>query len=308
MNDNQKNLRGSANIEPVFPESITTKNIENPFNRPSNWTMMTRKRSLANVSSAQTDKKTSQDPAKVVKEARTAAIQMMAKAGFTIPDNVKVKVDPQLPIMGYTMPQGQGFTIVVSGGAARSEMLQALLVHEMSHVYRIQTNHPSHNTDILEEAAYKLRRKDVHSDYQEKIVHDLLNDIQDLYADDIAFRVLRTSRAPVLDQVPEFLQEMIADTPVETGDQVKDRWVNASIMTHNARAIAQMTKHRIDDTGNRAEQANKRFLSRVSPNVAKNFDFFRDTLANLREDITDREQSALLAHYLNRFLEIVEEN
>src|SRR2546422_1529983 len=229
-----------------------------------------RKRSLAKVSSAQPDKKTTRDPAKVVKEARDGAIQMMAKAGFKIPDNVKVKVDPQLPIMGYTMPRGQGFTIVVSGGAVDSEMLQGLMVHEMSHVYRIQTDHPSHNTDILEEAADKLRRKVVPNDYREKIAHDLLNDIQDLYADDIAFRVLRTGRAPVLDQLQEFLQGMVTDTPVETGDRVKDRWVNASIMTHNARAIAQMTRHRIDDTGNRAELANKRFLSRVSSNVAKN--------------------------------------
>src|SRR5947209_17564538 len=126
-----------------------------------------RKRSLAKVSSAQADKKTSRDSVEVVKEARIAAIQMMAKAGFKIPDNVKVKVDPQLPIMGYTMPRGQGFTIVVSGGAVGSEMLQAILVHEMSHVYRIQTNHPSHNADILEEAADKLRRKDVPNDYRE---------------------------------------------------------------------------------------------------------------------------------------------
>ncbi len=178
----------------------------------------------------------------------------------------------------------------------------------MSHIYRIQTNRPSHNTDILEEAADKLRRKNVQDDYREKITHALLNDIQDLYADDIAFRVLRTNRAPVLEQLPEFLQGMITDTLVATGDPVKDRWVNALIMTHNARAIAQMTRRRIGDVENRAEQANKRFLSRVSPNVAKNFDFFRDILGNLREDITDRDQTAFLAQYLNRFLEIAEAN
>ncbi len=259
----------------------------------------------ADVSSVQTEKKSNLDQAKVVKEARTAAIEMMAKAGFKIPDNVKLKVDPQLPFMGYTMPQGGGFSIVVSGGAVGSEMLQGLLLHEMSHVVRILTNHPSHNAEILEEAAGKLK---VHSDYQEKIAHDLLNDIQDLYADDIAFRVLRNSRAQVLDQIPEFIQGMVTDTPVKTGDRVKDGWVNASIMTHNARAIAQMTKQRIPDTGNRAEQANKRFLSRVSPSVAKNFEFFRDTLANLREDVTDREQAALLDRYLSRFLETAEAN
>ncbi len=62
-------------------------------------------KSPVNVSSFQTDKKTNKDAAKIVEEARTEAIEMMAKAGFKIPDNVKVRVDPQLPFMGYTMPQ-----------------------------------------------------------------------------------------------------------------------------------------------------------------------------------------------------------
>ncbi len=260
----------------------------------------------ANISTVQTSRMTSEGYAEVVKKARTAAIEMMAKAGFKIPDNVKVKVDPQLPIMGYTMPQGQGFTIVVSGGAVGSEMLQALIVHEMSHIYRMQTNHPSHNAEILEEAVDKLRKKNLRYDYQEKIVHDLLNDIQDLYADDIAFKVLRTNKTPVLDQVPGFLQGMVTDQAAQSADPVKDRWVNASIMTHNARAVAQMTRHRIDDKGRRAEHANQRFLSQVAPDNAKDFDFFRKTLANLRENITEPEHRALLAEYLNRFTEVAE--
>ncbi len=62
------------------------------------------KRARANISTVQTGRMTSEGYAEVVKKARTAAIEMMAKAGFKIPDNVKVKVDPRLPIMGYTMP------------------------------------------------------------------------------------------------------------------------------------------------------------------------------------------------------------
>ena len=116
-----------------------------------------------------------------------AAREMMAKAGFRIRSNIKVSVDPELPFMGYTMPQGQSFHIVVSGGAVGSGMLEGLLVHEMSHVYRIETKHPSHNANILEEAVATLKSKNRQHDYQKKILHDLLNDIQDLYADDIAF-------------------------------------------------------------------------------------------------------------------------
>jgi len=92
----------------------------------------------------------SEDVEESVRKARQTAIEMMNKAGFDIGTKVKVVVDPKLPFMGYTMPQGDSFTIVVSGGAVGSGLLEGLLVHEMSHVYRIQTNHPSHNGQILE--------------------------------------------------------------------------------------------------------------------------------------------------------------
>src|SRR5213080_5257440 len=186
----------------------------------------------------------SQDVEEAVSKARQTAIEMMRKAGYDIGTKVKVVVDPQLPFMGYTMPQGGNFTIVVSDGAVGSGLLEGLLVHEMSHVYRIQTNHPSHNAEILEQAVERLGKKRIHSDYQQKIVHDLLNDIQDLYADDIAFQVFRTTSAPVLDRVTGFLQSMVTDKSVKSGDRMKDSWVNTSIMVHNARAVAQMARHR----------------------------------------------------------------
>src|SRR5260370_40015895 len=102
---------------------------------------------------------------------------MMKKAGYDIGTKVKVVVDPNLPFRGYTMPQGGNFTIVVSGGAVGSGLLGGLLVHEMSHVYRIQTNHPSPNRRILAEAVDNLGKKTVLRDYPQKIVHDLLNDL-----------------------------------------------------------------------------------------------------------------------------------
>ncbi|HEX9239820.1 MAG TPA: hypothetical protein VF910_04120, partial [Candidatus Bathyarchaeia archaeon] len=111
----------------------------------------------------------SQDVEEAVRKARQAAIEMMRKAGYDIGIKVKVVVDPNLPFMGYTMPQGGNFTIVVSGGAVGSGLLEGLLIHEMSHVYRIQTNHPSHNGQILEEAVDNLGTKTVLRDYQQKI-------------------------------------------------------------------------------------------------------------------------------------------
>jgi len=250
----------------------------------------------------------SEEVNEVVQRARQTAIEMMSKARYDIGTKVKVVVDPQLPFMGYTMPQGGNFTIVVSGGAVGSGLLEGLLVHEMSHVYRIQTNHPSHNGRILEEAVDTLGKKVVLRDYQQKIVHDLLNDIQDLYADDISFKVLRNTPILASDQMTRFLQDWVKDEPVKSRDAVMDSWINASIMTHNARAIAQMARHRVEDLGGRAEQANKRFLSQISPRVAGRFEYFRNLLQNLREDMTAEEYRALLTDYLRQFLELAERN
>ena len=250
----------------------------------------------------------SQDVEEAVSKARQTAIEMMRKAGYDIGTRVKVVVDPNLPFMGYTMPQGGNFTIVVSGGAVGSGLLEGLLVHEMSHVYRIQTNHPSHNGAILEEAVDNLGKKTVLRDYQQKIVHDLLNDIQDLYADDISFKVLRNTQIMKSDQMTRFLQDWVKDDPAKSRDPVMDSWTNASTMTHNARAIAQMARHRVEDIDGRAEQANKRFLSQASPAVSGRFEYFRNLLENLREDMNAEEYRKLLADYLRQFLEIAERN
>src|SRR2546425_10152667 len=249
---------------------------------------------------------TTEEVNETVRKARQTAIEMMRKAGYDIGTRVKVVVDPQLPFMGYTMPQGGNFTIVVSGGAVGSGLLEGLLVHEMSHVYRIQTNHPSHNGQILEEAIDNLGRKTVLRDYQQKIVHDLLNDIQDLYADDISFKILRDSPIMESDQMTRFLQDWVKDEPAKTRNPAMDSWINASIMAHNARAIAQMARHRVEDIDGRAEQANKKFLSQITPRVAGRFEYFRNLLENLREDMTGEEYRKLLADYLSQFLDVAE--
>src|SRR3989442_6621 len=117
----------------------------------------------------------SEDVEESVRKARQTAIEMMKKAGFDIGTKVKVVVDPKLPFMGYTMPQGDSFTIVVSGGAVGSGLLEGLLVHEMSHVYRIKTSHPSHNGQILEEAGDNFWKKVRSRGRQKKNLHHLPN-------------------------------------------------------------------------------------------------------------------------------------
>src|SRR6267143_1741987 len=244
----------------------------------------------------------------LVKKAYLNASRMMKESGFGLKSNVEVAIDLQLPFMGYTMPQGRGYRIVVSGGSVGSGMLEGLLVHEMSHIYRMENNHLSHDAEIIEEAIDKIGKQYLSHDYQQKIVHDLLNDIQDLYADDLSMKVIKNGQILEPGQINSFLQEWVKDEPVESGNPERDRWVNASIMVHNARAIGQMTRHNIEDTGGKAAESNKRFLSRMPPAAASQFLSFRDLMVNLKENITRGQYRKLLADYLNRFLKVAEKN
>lgn len=261
-------------------------------------------RNRSNIATIKGKSETSEKVDTIVKKSFDKALQIMEKAGYKIPRNVKVTVDPQLPFMGYTMPTRQGFNIVVAGGAVESGMLEGLLMHEMGHIYRITTNHPSHNAQILEEAIQRLGTN--LPEYQQKSIHDLLNDIQDLYADDLFFKVLPNSQVISPDQMTEFLQSWVKDAPENSGNPKQDRWTNTSLMTHNARAIAQMMRHHVEDTGGRASEANRAFLDNVAPDIAKEFEYFQTTLLNLREDMTTSDYRKLLAEYLDRFVRTAE--
>lgn len=239
----------------------------------------------------------------LVSKARARALGMMRDAGFDIGKGVDVAIDPKLPFMGYTVPESGRFKIVVSGAALESGLLVGLLVHEMSHIYRIRTRHPSHNGTILQEAVENLGRMEP---YQEKILFDLLNDIQDLYADDISFQVIRKNRIMNESQATDFLQSWVKEESVKTGDASKDNWMNAGILEHNARALAQMQRHGIQDTDHRAKLAKEKFLASIPSKMAQDYPYFENLLKNLRQDLTEDNYRILLADLLKHFLEAID--
>ncbi len=242
----------------------------------------------------------------LVREALSNAKGMMRKAGFDIGNTVQVAVDPKLPFMGYTTPQGRNFGIVVSGMAAKSGMLEPLLIHEMSHVYRMQTHHPSHNQRIITEVVNNVTKQSLSQDYQQKIISELVNHIQDLYADDIAVKLIKQIESIPKNQLSEFLQDWVKDEPIKSNDARRDRWVNSAIMVNNARALGQMKRHRIEDVGNKASTSSMKFLSQIPPSTSRQFEYFRNMMTNLKEEITEEEYRGLLSDYLRRFLEKVE--
>ncbi len=229
---------------------------------------------------------------------------MMEKAGYPIQAKVRVVVDPKLPFMGYTVPRGNGFTIVVSGAAVESGMVEGLLVHEMGHVYRISTGHPSHSAAIIDDLVGPYTRRGMNNDYQQKILHDLVNHLEDLYADDISFRVFEGTDVFRMDVGSEFFQSWLTPEPVDTGDVQRDRWFNASIMLRNSFALSNMARHNIPDTGSKAQAMNQKFLSRMGPGASGQFEYFYRLMVTLKEEISGEEYRKLLAEYLAQFIEL----
>ena len=91
-----------------------------------------------------TGKKSDQVNNELVRKAFQNALRMMKESGFGIKSNVEIAVDPQLPFMGYSMPQGRGYKIVVSGGSVDSGLLEGLIERTAVHCRTRDGRHGIH--------------------------------------------------------------------------------------------------------------------------------------------------------------------
>ena len=246
---------------------------------------------------------------RLLQQAFAEVLATMKRSGFEINQNVEVAVDESLPFMGYTSRQWQRQLIVVSGFAVKSNMLEGLLTHELSHVYRSQTKHPSHNDQIITDLLRSFASNhDVNEHYQMEILHQVINHVQDLYADDIAIKILTAERSDSadLERLGEFFSDWVRDEPIRTGITRKDDWLNASIMLSNCFAISNMQRHAIPDRGDRAKMRNEAFMRASNPIIADSFSYFNTFMVNLKERISDAEFQRRMDEYLSRFLALVD--
>jgi hypothetical protein len=242
-----------------------------------------------------------------LKKAFENASRMMRDAGFQIDEEIDVVVDRKLPFMGYTTTRGQEkHTIVVSAMALDSGMVEGLLIHEMSHIYRTVTKHPSHDQSVISSVISPLVKKGLNKDFQLQALHAGVNHIQDLYADDVSFEVFKRSQSKLfsLEQMSEFFLSWLKDEPVRSDDVERSRWMNASIMLNNTFALSNMERHGIPDRGNRASKLNDSFLARIAPQAAQRFDYFHKLMVSLKEEISETEFKDLLGEYSANFLTI----
>jgi hypothetical protein len=242
----------------------------------------------------------------IIWNAVRSALEAMRDSGFEISDKVEVVLDPKLPFMGYSTKRNGKNVIVISGMAIKSGPIEGLLIHEMCHIYRTDQNHPSHNSELLNTVGHTVIHKNqLTKDYQIKTIQQAVNHIQDLYADDITFKVFQKSGSFTHEQAFEFFLDWINDT-MSTPKTKKDKWLNIGVMLNNSFAISNLTRHKIVDIDNQAENKIQKFLSQINPSMKKEFTYFRNFMTNLKENPAETQFKKDLTEYLTRTIKLAE--
>lgn len=136
----------------------------------------------------------------------------------------------RMPIMGATKSASRQHTLFASLDAVRSDAFDGLLAHESGHMIRTETGHPSHDP-----AAYRRMSRAIRVPRAGlQVVGGAFNHVQDIYADDIAFRTGFDARAH------DFFRGWIEGN---TGRRVRERWVNVSRSVTNGFALGNLRRH-----------------------------------------------------------------
>jgi hypothetical protein len=242
----------------------------------------------------------------VLRKATDNALKIMKDAGFEVSDELTVVVDPRLPFMGYSTKRDGVDLIVIAGEALRSGMVEGLLIHEMSHIYRTNTNHPSHNHELLNRVVqFVVDKGHLTEDYQVAVVQEAVNHVQDLYADDVAFRAFGRSGVFSLGQAFDFFLSWINDEPVDSRN-ARAVWQNIGILLNNCFALSNMMRHGVPDVNNQAENKVQEFLSQTDERIKEGFEYFKDFMIHLKENITEREFERELTDYLMKITELAD--
>jgi hypothetical protein len=240
-------------------------------------------------------------------EATRHALKLMKDAGFEIAHDVRVSVDPDLPFMGYSTKMGGKDLIVVAGKALESGMVEGLLIHEMCHIYRTDTHHPSHNHRLLDRVGFSIVHEGFLTEgYQIKVLREAINHVQDLYADDISFQVFSRSGVFTLEQASDFFLSWIEEEPATPKD-AETVWMNVSTMLNNCFVLSNMERHHLLNARGLAHEKGQRFLSQADKRMSEVFLHLQEFMVSLRENPTEKEFEEDLTNYLRTVMGIANE-
>ena len=167
---------------------------------------------------------------------------------------------------GRTYPAEVGSVILVKPKYVDTKWfggLDNILVHEMSHIHRRETKYPSENPEIIKdlESRYKTARNYSKKSYQLKTLISSLVNLAEILTDDVAFRVIENTKVPWVEPTRESLQTLVRSKSSWALRTKRKRWKNANLIAMNSICIAEMDRHKIPDTGDKAKTANQKLLT-----------------------------------------------
>lgn len=233
-------------------------------------------------------------------ELKEKAFALMRRSGFPV-THVAVVLDENLPYMGHTTEVDGLPVVVVSGMALSGGMALNLLIHELGHVYRTQSHHPSHDSSLILSIIVWVMHGKVVEQYQEETLYAIINHIQDLYSDDIYFKIFDKDRTQ--ENINEFFLGWI-HKPLKRVKNREDSWINASYLLSAAFASSNLHRHNVKDENGLVEKAIEDFLSKVDKGLSDKYEYFKDFMINLPEKVTEKEYEKLLIKYFSEFLKL----
>ncbi len=138
-----------------------------------------------------------------------------------------------MAIMGATKSKDSAHTLFVSVRAVESGLLDGLIAHEMGHMLRTESGHPSHSAEVFRALSREVRIPRA----AEGAFGQAFNHIQDIYADDLAFLVFATDGD---DRAYDFFSGWIEGNATMRG---RNRWKNVGLAATNGFALGNLVRH-----------------------------------------------------------------
>jgi hypothetical protein len=228
------------------------------------------------------------------------AFSLMEKAGFHV-NNIAVVLDENLSYMGHTTEIDGVPVVVISGMALSNGTALNLLVHELGHVYRTQSRHPSHNSGLIISVIAWVMHGKVVEPYQEETLFAIINHLQDLYSDDIFFKIFDNTMAS--EDTNRFFLGWI-HSPIKKVKNRRESWTNTEYLLSTSFAQANLYRHNVKDEGGLIEKAVREFLGKIDKKSAEKYEYFKKFMITLPEKVTAKEYEKLLIKYLSEFLKL----
>src|SRR5881296_3605704 len=140
-----------------------------------------------------------------------------------------------MAIMGATKSKDSAHTLFVSVRAVESGLIDGLIAHEMGHMLRTESGHPSHSAEVFRALSLEVRIPRA----AEGAFGQAFNHIQDIYADDLSFLVFATDGS---DRAYEFFAAWVDGNTSAGGT---NRWQNIGLATSNGFAIGNLLRHKL---------------------------------------------------------------